>query len=109
MSSQAHAQAERLQKPGVRVARPIAGPAAGARNLTYERQLAYLERQKTDALGKIGATETVVLTLPKLKNGKPVLDSDGYPEYVEKKQLRRDVVAKEFDERIAAHRERCGL
>jgi hypothetical protein len=100
---------ERFQKPGVRVARPVAGPTEAVRNLTFERQIAYLTRQKAEALSKIPATDTVVVTSPKLKNGRPVLDSDGFPELVEKKRLRRDVVAEEFDSRIAAHRKACGL
>ena len=100
---------ERVQKPGVRIARPVAGPAESVRNLTYERQLAYLARQKSEALAKIPATDTVVTTVPKLKNGKPVLDSDGFPELIEKKRLKRDVVAEEFDSRIADHKARCGI
>lgn len=102
-------QTERTQKPGVRIARPAAGAAAEARNLTFERQLAYLENQKKKALEQIGASETVVTTVQKLKNGKPVLDNDGFPELIEKKRLKRDVVAEEYDSRIADHRKRCGL
>jgi hypothetical protein len=102
-------QTERTQKPGVRISRPIAGAAAAQRNLTYERQLGYLENQKARALEQISASDTVVTTVPKLKNGKPILDSDGFPELVEKKRLKREVVAEEFDSRIADHRKRCGL
>jgi len=102
-------ETERVNKPGVRVSRPVAGPVVAARNLTFERQLAYLENQKKQALDKIGAAETVVVTVPKLKNGKPALDSDGFPELVEKKRLKRDVIAEEFNSRIAEHKARCGL
>lgn len=102
-------QTERMQKPGVRVARPVAGPTEAARNLTYERQLAYLARQKSEALAKIGASEVVVTAVPKLKDGKPVKDAEGFDVLIDKKRLKRDVVAEEFDSRIADHRKRCGL
>lgn len=100
---------ERLQKPGVRIARPVAGPAEGVRNLTVERQVAFLENQKAKALAAIGSSETAIVTSTKAKDGKVVLDSDGFPVLVEKKRLKRDVVAEEFDARIAAHRKACGL
>lgn len=102
-------QTERVQKPGVRIARPVAGPTETARNLTYERQLAYLVRQKNEALAKISATDTVVTTVVKLKDGKPVKDADGFDVLIDKKRLKREVVAEEFDSRIAAHRAACGL
>lgn len=71
------------------------------RNLTRERQLAHLNRQKNDALARIGKTETVVVALAKRdKAGKEVLDADGVPVIVDKRVLKRNFIADEHDERI---------
>lgn len=72
------------------------------RNLTKERQLAYLRRMKAQALAQIPATETVEVDVAKRnKAGDPVLDSDGFPTIVRKRQYKRDLVSKEYDARIA--------
>ena len=50
------------------------------RNLTLERQIAFLERQKREAMAPISAIETVVVAVAKRdKGGNVVLDGDGVP------------------------------
>lgn len=72
------------------------------RNLTKERQLAYLRRQKATALAQISKTETVVVaTAKKDKKGNVVLDDDGVPVVLDKRRLKADVIGEEFDARIA--------
>jgi uncharacterized metal-binding protein len=73
------------------------------RNLTLERQIAHLERQKRDALAPISAIETVVMPLVKRnpKTGEVILDSDGVPVIVDKRVLKRTAIAQEHDDRIA--------
>jgi hypothetical protein len=73
-----------------------------SRNLTYERQIAFLERQKREAMAPISAIETVVVALAKRdKAGNVALDADGVPVIVDKRVLKRDFIAREHDERIA--------
>jgi hypothetical protein len=70
-------------------------------NLTFARQLAHLKRQKEQALSTISPTETCMAAVPKLKNGKPVVDPEtGIPEIVEKRVLKRVLIEREHDERI---------
>jgi hypothetical protein len=72
------------------------------RNLTKERQLAYLRRQKAQALATIGKSETmVVATVKRDKSGAEVLDSDGVPVVLDKRVLKSKYVADEHDARIA--------
>ena len=79
-------------------------------NLTYTRQLAFLNRQKAQALAAIGAHEAVDVPTPKLKNGKPVVDPEtGVTELIVKKVLKRDYIAKEHDDRIAKFKAERGL
>jgi hypothetical protein len=78
-------------------------------NLTYTRQLAFLNRQKAQALASISADETVVTAVKAMKNGKPVLDEDGLPKIVDKRVLKRDYIAKEHDDRIAKFKADRGL
>ena len=80
------------------------------RNLTHERQLAFLERQKAKALSEIGAQEVATVAVPKTdKSGKVVLASDGFPELVDKRVLKRDLVAKDHDDRIAKFKRERGI
>lgn len=73
------------------------------RNLTKERQIAYLKRQKATALAQIGKSETMVVAQVKRdKKGNEVLDADGVPEIVDKRVLKSKYVADEHDARIAA-------
>ena len=73
------------------------------RNLTQERQLAFLERQKRQALGPISATETVVVALAKRdkKTGEVCLDADGVPVILDKRVLKRAFIETEHNDRIA--------
>jgi hypothetical protein len=71
------------------------------RNLTLERQIAHLERQKANALALISKSETVVVAVAKRdKAGNEVLDSDGVPVIVDKRVLKRSYVEREHNERI---------
>lgn len=79
-------------------------------NLTYIRQLAYLVRQKAQAIAAIEAHETLIVPRPKMKNGKPVLDPEtGVPEFKDVRELKRDYIAKEHDDRIAKFKRERGL
>jgi len=78
-------------------------------NLTYTRQLAYLERQKSIAVNAIGAEDTVITVVKVTKNGKPVLDEDGMQKLADKRVLKRDYIAKEHDDRIAKFKAERGL
>jgi predicted homoserine dehydrogenase-like protein len=72
------------------------------RNLTQERQLAFLNRQKQLALAPIGKSETVVVAVAKRdKAGNEVLDSDGVPVIVDKRVLKRGYIESEHNDRIA--------
>lgn len=72
------------------------------RNLTKERQLAFLRRQKAQALAQIGKSETIVVAVAKRdKAGKEVLDGDGVPIVLDKRVLKQAYIAQEHDERIA--------
>lgn len=71
------------------------------RNLTRERQLAHLNRQKNQALALIGKSETVVVAIAKRdKAGNEVLDSDGVPVIVDKRVLKRAHIEREHNDRI---------
>lgn len=73
------------------------------RNLTKERQVAYLRRQKATALAQVGKLETmVVATVRRDKKGNEVLDADGVPEIVDKRVLKSKYISDEHDARIAA-------
>lgn len=72
------------------------------RNLTHERQLAYLKMAKAQELVLVPAHETVIETVvkdPKAKN----------PEYVDRRVSKRDFLAREHDERIATFAKSVGL
>lgn len=64
------------------------------RNLTHERQLAYLKRNKAQELTLVPAHETVIETVVKNPNSKN-------PEYVDRRVSKREFLAKEHDARIA--------
>lgn len=80
------------------------------RNLTHERQLAYLKRKKTEELALVPATEIVTATVPKRNaKGAVVVASDGLPEFVERRMSKRDFLAAEHDERIRNFAAQHGL
>lgn len=80
------------------------------RNLTHERQLAYLKRRKTEELALVPATETVVASLPKRDaKGNVKLASDGLPEFIERRMSKRDFLAAEHDDRIRTFAAQHGL
>ena len=74
------------------------------RNLTHERQLAYLKTRKAQELSLVGAHETVNETVakPGPKKNDPV-------EYVERRVSKRDFLAREHDERITRFAASVGL
>jgi hypothetical protein len=74
------------------------------RNLTHERQLAYLKTRKAQELTLVGAHETVIETVakPGPKKNDPV-------EYVERRVSKRDFLTREHDERIAKFAKDHGL
>jgi uncharacterized metal-binding protein len=80
------------------------------RNLTTERQLAFLERQKQAAMNAVSPTETAMVAVAKRdKAGQPVIDADGVPVIVEKRVLKRAFIEAEHIERIAAFKAGRGL
>lgn len=78
-------------------------PAGGKpRNLTYEGMRAHAEGMKAQAVASVPAYEVVKVHLPKKDaKGAVVKDSDGFVELVEKVVLKRDLVAAEWDEKLA--------
>ena len=72
------------------------------RNLTHERQLAYLKQRKAQELSLVSSTETVVETV--VKNGK-----GNAVEYVDRRVPKRDFLAREHDERITRFAASVGL
>lgn len=72
------------------------------RNLTHERQLAYLKLAKAQELTLVPAHETVIETVVKNPKAKD-------PEYVDRRVSKRDYLAREHDERIAAFAASVGL
>lgn len=72
------------------------------RNLTHERQLAFLKRRKAEELALVGPTETVVDTIAKPGKG-------GAVEYVDRRISKREYLAREHDSRIAQFAQSHGL
>lgn len=82
-----------------RAARP---EAPSGRNLTFESIAATMRARKASELSKVPEEETVKIALPKLdpKTNKPLRDGLGYLVIEERTVLKRDKVAKDWDERI---------
>jgi hypothetical protein len=79
-----------------------------ARNLTYDGMLEHQKQLRDAALAAIPAYDVIVASVPKKdKAGKIALDADGIPELVEKRLLKRDVVAAEWADRLKPYEERC--
>lgn len=72
------------------------------RNLTHERQLAYLKTRKAQELALVGPGETVVETVVKNPKAKD-------PEYVDRRVSKREFLAREHDDRIAKFAAKVGL
>jgi hypothetical protein len=72
--------------------------------LTNEGIVQHLEQQKAAAVLQAPAFEVVKVHLPK-KNakGEAIKDADGFVELIEKVVLRRDLIAAEWDQKIAAY------
>lgn len=80
------------------------------RNLTHERQLAYLQRRKIEELALVPATEIVVVTVPKRDaKGNVKIAADGLPEFTERRMSKRDYLAAEHDDRIRTFAAQHGL
>lgn len=80
------------------------------RNLTHERDLARLEAEKAQAVEAIPQYATVQAWVEKKDaKGKVVLDADGVPDLMEKRLLKRAVVAAKHDDRIAAYKRMRGI
>jgi hypothetical protein len=79
-----------------------------ARNLTYDGMLDHQRQLRDIALQAIPQYETISTSVPKKdKNGKIVLDDDGIPTLVEKRLLKRDVVAAEWADRLKPYEDRA--
>lgn len=79
-----------------------------ARNLTYDDMLNRQQQLRDAALAAVPEYETVRTFVPKKdKAGKIVLDDDGVPTLVEKRLLKRDVVAAEWADRLKPYEERA--
>lgn len=80
-----------------------------ARNLTYDGMLEHQRQLRDAALSSIPVYETIVTSVPKkdAKSGKIVLDEDGIPTLVEKRLLKRDVIAAEWADRMKPHEDRA--
>lgn len=73
-----------------------------ARNLTHERQLAYLKLARDQELSLVSASETVIETVAKPGKG-------GQVEYTDRRVPKRDYLAREHNDRIAKFAAQCGL
>lgn len=79
-----------------------------ARNLTYDGMLEHQKQLRDAALAAIPAYEVLTVSVPKKdKNGKIVIDDDGVPTLVEKRLLKRDVVAADWADRLKPYEERA--
>lgn len=92
---------EHVEAP--RPAKPPEPLRSAPRNLTNERIRATLEGDRESALKLIGEEETVTVALPKLdpKTGEKMRDGLGYLVTESRTVLKRDFVAKQWDEKIA--------
>lgn len=73
-----------------------------ARNLTHERQLTHLKRQRDQELALVQASETVVETVVKNPGAK-------VPEFVDRRVSKREFLAREHNDRIALFAAAHGL
>jgi hypothetical protein len=79
-----------------------------ARNITYDQMLARQEELKAAAIAAVPEYETTTASIPKKdKSGKVVTDDDGFPVLVEKRMLKRAIVAAEWDDRLKPFIERA--
>lgn len=77
-------------------------PSGKPRNLTYEGMRAHVEGMKAQAVKQTPAFAVTKIHLPvKDKAGNVVKDADGFVQLQEKVVLQRDLVAAEWDERLA--------
>lgn len=72
------------------------------RNLTHERQLAFLKQRKAQELSLVASHETAIETVVKTGKG-------GAVEYVDRRVPKRDFLAREHDDRIAKFAASVGL
>lgn len=80
---------------------PVLAPAK-VRNLTHESVVQHLQMNKQAAIAAAPPFEVIKVHLPeKDAKGNPVKDSDGFVKLVEKVVLKRDMIAAEWDEKIA--------
>jgi hypothetical protein len=73
-----------------------------ARNLTHERQLAYLKRARDQELSLVSVTETVIETVATKGKG-------GQVEYTDRRVSKRDYLTREHNDRIAKFAAQHGL
>lgn len=80
------------------------------RNLTHERDLATLEAAKKEAVSKTPQYATQLAWVEKKDaKGNLVLDDDKVPVLVEKRVLKRTIIAAQHDDKISAYRQMRGL
>lgn len=92
-------------KPDSNPKAPEAAKSPGkVRNLTHEGIRAHLEQNKQAAMLATPPFEVTKVHLPKKDaKGAVVKDADGFVELIEKVVLKRDLVAAEWDEKIAGY------
>lgn len=79
------------------------------RNLTYDQLLEWQKQRRDAEVSAVPEYETVVTHTLKLdpKSGKPVVDSDGVPTLVEKRLLKRAVIAAEWADKLKPYEEQA--
>lgn len=78
------------------------------RNSTFDFLLDHHKSLRDAALAAVPEYEVVIASVPKRdKNGDVVKDADGVPVLVEKRLLKRDIVAAEWADKLKPHEEKA--
>jgi hypothetical protein len=79
------------------------------RNSTFDFILDSMRAQRDSAIAAVPEYEVVIASVPKLdpKTKKVVVDEDGVPVLVEKRLLKRDIVAAEWADKLKPHEEKA--
>jgi hypothetical protein len=78
------------------------------RNSTFDFILDHMKAQRDAAVNAVPEYEVVIASIPKRgKDGEVVKDADGVPVLVEKRLLKRDIVAAEWADKLKPHEEKA--
>lgn len=78
------------------------------RNLTFDYILDHMKALRDAAVSAVPEYEVVIASVPKRdKKGEVEKDADGVPVLVEKRLLKRDIVAAEWADKLKPHEEKA--